>query len=74
MLAPTLLTRAHCGYVQRNRLRDFHIALCHPGVTRMGHFICIKNLPFSLTDIQEMTSQCEECQQVKPHFVRSNEA
>ena len=47
--------------------------LCHPGVTRMGHFIRTKNLSFSVTDIREMTSQCEECQQTKPHFVRSND-
>ena len=40
----------------------------------MGHFVRTKNLPFSLTDIREMTSQCEECQQIKPHFVRSNDA
>ena len=54
--------------------RDLHVAVCHPGVTRMGHFVRTKSLPFSLNDIREMTSQCEECQQIKPHFVRSNDA
>jgi len=73
-VGPDTLTRAHCGYVQQNRLRDLHVALCNPGVTRMGHFVRTKNFPFSLTDIREMTSQCEECQQIKPHFVRSNDA
>jgi len=39
----------------------------------MGHFVRTKNL-HSLTDIREMTSQCEEFQQIKPHFVPSNDA
>ena len=73
-VGPNTLTRTHCGYVQQNRLRDLHVALCHPGVMQMGHFVRTKNLPFSLTDIREMTSQCEECQQINPHFVRSNDA
>ena len=73
-LGPDTLTRAHCGYVRQNRLCDLHVALCHPGVTRMGHFVRTKNLLFPLTDIREMTSQCEECQQIKPHFVRSDDA
>jgi len=73
-VGPDTLTRAHCGYVQQNRLCKLHVALCHPGVTRMGHFVRTKNLPFSLTDVREMTSQCEECQQMMPHFVRSNDA
>jgi len=73
-VGPDTVTRAHCGYVQQNRLRDLHLAVCHPGVTRMGHFVHTKHLPISLTDIQEMTSLCEECQQINPHFVRSNDA
>ena len=73
-VGPDTLTRAHCVYVQQNRLRDLHVALCHPGVKRMGHFVRTKNLPFSLTDILEMTSQCEDCQQIMPHLVRSNDA
>jgi len=50
-VGPDTLTRVHCGYVQRNRLHDLHVALCHLGVTRMGHFVRTKNLLFSLTDI-----------------------
>jgi len=73
-VGPYTLTRAHCGYVQQTHLRGLHVALCHPGVTRMGHFVRTKNPPFPLTDIREMTFQWEECQQIKPHFVRSNDA
>jgi len=71
-VGPDTLTRTQCGYVQQNRLRELHVALCHTGSTRMGHFVCTKNLPLSLTGIREMACQCEECQQIKPHFVRSN--
>ena len=43
------LNRAFCGAVTVNRLRELHVALCHPGVTRMAHFVRTKNLPYSLT-------------------------
>jgi len=48
--------------------------LCYPGVTRTCHFVSSNNLPFSLADIREVTFQCEECQQITPHLVRSNDA
>ena len=53
-VAPDTLSRAFCGAVTVNRLRELHIALCHPGVTRMAHFVRTKNLPYSLGDIREM--------------------
>jgi len=52
----------------------FNKTACAIFTLRMGHFVHTKNLPYSLTDIREMTSQCEECQQIKTHFVRSNDA
>ena len=62
------LSRAFCGAVTLNRLRDLHVALCHPGVTRMAHYVRTKNLPYSLADIREMTANCE-CLEIKPQFV-----
>ena len=66
------LSRAFCGAVTLYRLRDLHVALCHPGVTRMAHYVCTKNLPYSLADIREMTANCKECLEIKPQFVHSD--
>ncbi|CAM1325736.1 Uncharacterised protein at_DN2520 [Pycnogonum litorale] len=49
-------------------LQQLHSALCHPGVTRMWHFVRTKNLPHSLADIKQATAQCRLCAQVKPRF------
>ena len=37
----------------------------------MAHFICTKNLPYSLTDIREMTANCKECLEIKPQFFKT---
>ena len=65
------LSRAFCGAVTVNRLRELHIALCHLGVTRMAHFVRTKNLPYSLADIHEMTANCKECLEIKPQFAKT---
>ena len=65
------LSRAFCGAVTVNRLRELHIALCHPGVTRMAHFVRTKNLPYALADIREMTANCKECLEIKPQFAKT---
>ena len=48
-----------------------HVALCHPGVTRMTDFVRIKNLLYSLVGIREMTKNCKECLEIKPHFAKT---
>ena len=65
------LSRAFCGAVTVNRLRELHIALCHPGVTRMAHFVRTKNLPYAFADIREMTANCKECLEIKPQFAKT---
>ena len=52
-------------------LKDLHDALCHPGITRMQHWIRAKNLPYSLEDIKAMTKACPSCNQLKPRFCRN---
>ena len=49
-------------------LKDLHEALCHPGITRMNHFVRVRNLPFSISDIREVTSRCRICAEAKPRF------
>ena len=44
-VAPDTLTRAA---LSSESLQNLHKALCHPGVTRMAHFVRSRNLPYSL--------------------------
>ncbi|KAL0840676.1 hypothetical protein ABMA28_015872 [Loxostege sticticalis] len=52
-------------------LFSLHEALCHPGVTRMFHWIRSKNLPYTLQEVRSMTSSCRTCSEIKPRFFRS---
>ena len=47
--------------------------LCHPGVTRMYHYVRAKNLPYSLDEVRKMTASCEICTEVKPRFYKQSE-
>lgn len=62
-------TRAHCLAVSNN-LDDIHIQLCHPGVTRLLHFVKAKNLPFSTEDVKRICSNCKSCAELKPQFYK----
>ena len=60
-----------CGSIQNNiSLKDLHSSLCHPGVTRLYHFVRSKNLPFSLADVKNTVSSCKICAEAKPRFYR----
>lgn len=50
------------------KLREFHTTLCHPGVTRLYHWVRSKNLPYSLDEIRQITASCDICAAVKPRF------
>ena len=64
------LTRAVCATNSDSlsRLQDLHEKLCHPGITRMLHFVRTKNLPFSTTDVKRVVASCKTCAEVKPVF------
>ena len=49
-VGPDTLTRAFCASVTEtnSNLSKMHNGLCHPGDTRMLHFVRWKNLPYSL--------------------------
>ena len=44
------LTCTYCAKAATS-LEDIHAQLCHPGVTRLLHFVQTKNLPFSTKDV-----------------------
>ena len=52
------------------QLKELHVSLCHPGVTRMAHFVKVRNLPFSIEDIRKINSVCKECAEIKPRFYK----
>ena len=53
-----------------NDLLYLHEALCHPGVTRLMHFVKSKNLPYSIEDVKLVTSKCKVCCEMKPQFYK----
>ena len=58
----------------RKLLVELHSALCHPGVTRMTHFVRTRNLPFSVEEIKQMTASCPVCAECKPRYGKPPEA
>ena len=67
-IAPDTLTRAFCSVMSHSQLQDIHNGLCHPGVTRLLHFVKSKNLPFSTDDVKKVCSTCRICAEIKPTF------
>lgn len=59
-----------CNTISNDKLFEIHQDLCHPGVTRMYHFVRIRNLPFSLEDVKRINSTCPICAEIKPNFFK----
>ena len=53
---------------QVTSLHQIHEALCHPGITRLFHFVRAKNLPFSVDDVRKTVGNCRVCSEIKPRF------
>lgn len=53
-----------------SKLQSLHEALCHPGVTRMWHWLRSKNLPYSIEQVKLMTNACRVCAETKPRFLK----
>ena len=69
-VAADALSRAYCASTSPSKLMQLHNDLCHPGVTRMLHYVRSKNLPFSTEEIKRMISNCSVCAEVKPQFFK----
>ena len=57
-----------CSATSNRALYELHASLCHPGVTRMMHFVRCRNLPYSVDDVRSMTAACPECAELKPRY------
>jgi len=65
------LSRIRCLSMSIDKLRDIHESLCHPGETRLAHFVKVRNLPFSLDQIRQVIRTCKACAECKPQYHRS---
>lgn len=71
-VAPDSFTRAFTASMLTTNLMEIHSALCHPGVTRMLHFVRSKNLPYSTEEVKKVCSSCRICAELKPQFEMSS--
>lgn len=73
-VGPDTLTRALCATLTStlSKLQELHNNLCHPGVTRLLHFVKTKNLPYSTDDVKKVCSSCKFCAQLKPQFYNAS--
>ena len=46
--APDALSGANCASIHDKTLHQIHAAPSHPGITRLYHFVRVKNLPYSI--------------------------
>ena len=68
-VVPDMLSRTVCS-MNTSSLKELHDLLCHPGVTRLNHYVKTKNLPYELSDIRSATSNCRICSEIKPNFFK----
>ena len=61
-----------CALTSTRDLKSLHTELCHPGVTRLYHFIKSKNLPYSIEEVRAVTRSCSICAQCKPQFYKNS--
>ena len=62
------LSRLNCVTMNLKKLQDLHNSLCHPGVTRLAHFVKQRNLPFSLDQVRQVVRSCSVCRNQTPIF------
>lgn len=67
-VAADTFTRISCSVGESETLVNLHISLCHPGITRMLHFVRCRNLPYSVDDVKRMTKNCSVCSELKPRY------
>ena len=67
--SPDALSRISASITPQN-LKEIHDNLCHPGVTRLLHFVKTRNLPYSVEEVREITRSCSICCQCKPQFFK----
>lgn len=70
-VGPDTFTRAFCASSFSYNLQQIHDNLCHPGISRLSHFVRSKNLPFSMEDVKKVCLSCKICCELKPRFFKA---
>ena len=75
-LTADLLSRPYCSAIATDgtALTRLHNVLCRPGITRMYHYLCVRNLPYSIDDVRKVTAQFRVCNECKPQFYKPPES
>ena len=71
--APDAFSRAAAASISLPSLKtldELDKALCHPGITKLFHYVKIKNLPFSFDDVKDVVKACTDCSEVKITFLK----
>ena len=69
--SPDALSRV-CAISPGPSLKQIHEDLCHPGITRLLHFVKSKNLAFSVDEVRTVVNTCPVCLECKPRFYNPN--
>ena len=73
--AADALSRSPCASMSSSlSLETIHRYMCHPGITRLLHFVRSKNLPFSTEEVRRVCNNCRDCANLKPKFYRPSTA
>ena len=67
--SPDALSRV-CASSSGPNLKQIHDDLCHPGITRLLHFVKSRNLPFSVEEVRTVVRNCSVCMEFKPRFYK----
>jgi len=60
-----------CLEMHESKLYKVNESLCHPGVTRLFHFLHSKNLPYSMEDVRRKAAQQRQVRaEIKPNIYR----
>ena len=65
--------RVYCANLSTSTLYDIQAALRDPAVTRMYHYVKVKNRPYSIEEVCRMIPFCKICAEVKPQFYQPPE-
>ena len=71
--APNIFSRAAAASISLPSLKsldELHKTLCDPGITRLFHYVKIKNLLFSFGDVKNVKKACTDCNEVKVKFLK----
>ena len=71
-VAPDALSRICRMNYKGLDLVGIHEQLGHPGISRLSHFIRMKNLPYSMEEVKKICLNCRVCAELKPRYYNNN--